>query len=221
MKKYLLLIISFSIILLSSCGNSKPYLITDNKTIPPEWGGIVLGETSKSDLLAILHDDKNVNLRSIYSLGKPWNSFEDIVEFSLVSGEKGYAYIKDGHVMLIEFSSITRITFETMINYYGNPTYILKHQVLGKGYFFGDSQHVLIDAIYPEKGVIYGYDTSSILIFNTNKLLPKTKINWIDYFDPKDFSELSDLGMFSDGAPLNPELFYKWAGFGKISLLYP
>lgn len=206
---------------ITSCSENNSRILTQNPTVPLRWEGITLGISSKKELLSALTASEMIQPDTIKARGKPWSSFDDIVYFKLNNGELGQAYINGDRVVLIELSNLKQISISLLIELYGNPGKIYIHGVLGKGFLLGDALHILIEGIYPEQGIIFGYDSSSIIRWKPRKITPGTEIDWIDYFNPIDYKMLLESGVFSLGPKISEKDLLPWKGFGKVEDLYP
>lgn len=221
MKKKLALIFLIITIFMASCSNNDTSSLILESYDPPQWEGITIGSSTRTELLSFLTTSEMIKTDTIAARGKQWNSFDDIINFTLISGELGQAYIQGDRVVLIEISNLKHITIAEMSEIYGYPQRIYVHGVLGKGFLFGDTLHVLIEGFYPEKGVIFGYDSYSLINWQPRKITPGKEIDWIDYFSSNDYEMLIKSGIFSLGPTITETDFHPWKGFGNIDELYP
>jgi hypothetical protein len=207
----------------SGCVSSHSLVINDMECSPHCWRKIQPGSTTKNELLTILGKMSDLQNGSKFERSETWNNYVyDVIGFELINKETTEVYILNDKVIFIYFDNIENVSFQDVVQRYGEPKYILNFQDLGKSFpYIGESLHTLIVGLSPEKGVSYGYDANrGIGIFNKD-IQPRTSIGWIGYFDPSSYPDLLATGMFSDGIPKSQNDFHPWQGYGDIETKYP
>ena len=227
LKFIALLMISVGIIFnINSCkeSNNEFLIISDINCEPPCWENIIPGETTKSEVVQLLMENTNVDPNSIAIKGEQWNGFSDVVFFKLLPNQiKGEIEFINDKVALINLSGNLDINFSEAIEKFGEPDYILNIPLFSGTPGFPQPSYE-IQALIPNKGVNYAYNTNDSSRNNNSIIAPENKITRIDYYNISAYDQILDAGMFSEGH-LNKEESIKnmipWSGYGEIDQKYP
>jgi len=205
-----LLIVLAIALLLSSCkSNSKTVVFSDQCAIPC-WRGINPGETHFQDAVNTVKKFPDYDSKYAGISGK-WNIFSGFIDFDLKTGENIRVYAIDDVVALIAFYNPQGITFKNFAEEIGDPKYAARSTAMGRGPLWSEGPHVWLTAIYPQKGVVFNYDTTVNL-----QLTPNRTAVFINFFDINQYEKLLNDYFFEERFEL-----YDWKGYGNINELYP
>jgi hypothetical protein len=213
------------IILLSACSFSpdKATILENSKFPPPSWSNINIGETSQQEMLKILETNPNVVEDSIIEIGRPWNIYDDTVDFTMYPNWLNQpatwvdTYIKDNIVVDMTFCGNLDTTLGDLVNKLGEPESV----IVTRG---GEVGGLVLGMIHPDNGVYYWYWTGSIPDDRRTDIYPEIKIGCLGYFDPGLYDVMLEAGLFSQGEFSGEDtlkIMYHWAGYGSIEEKYP
>lgn len=215
------------ILLVVSTGACNPEVSPPSKTSildnpvcsPPCWQNIVPGKTNRLELLATLASIANFDQSSIAQQDYPimegydqfihGNLYLEPNELTLVS-----AYLSEEIVVVLNFSGKLNLTLEEAIEVFGEPEGVL--------IYASNHGYTSINFLIPLKGIVFGFNNIG-KNWKPTSITPELEIRSIDYFSPDYYSEILDMGWFSDGkwnyqesvAQIKP-----WKGYGSIDILY-
>jgi hypothetical protein len=213
--------ICFLLILFCFGCTSEQSLVLSESCFAPCWFDITLGKTQKDDLFQLAKNNLKDNIVKIEEDEDGWNIFDYILYLDLIPNDEVQIYTIDGIVAQISFKNSKGISsVEKLIDNYGKPKFIARSKVLGPGPFYlpaSSADHEWFFMIYPEKGVILGYDTYH---YGKN-LRPETRITNIEYFDSGKFDTLLKKGfLVYSTTGYSEDLYYRWGGYGEIDDLF-
>ena len=103
--------------------------------------------------------------------------------------------------------------FEEAVQIFGTPEFIYNSP--GQADFVWYN----IIAIYPQKGILFGYSETEIKRYMRDEIRPDIPLSSIMFFDPERYEEYIDAKLF--GYLLPPKAFLEglqpWNGYGKIN----
>jgi len=202
-------------------------VIFDDTCSPPCWRNIIPGKTTSQeayDLISGFSDKKTGKVNRWGDYGQ-FNAYYD---FTLSSGVRVWISTIDDVVALVEFSDHDDngiATFGMCVSRYGTPEYAAQSIYSSFGLPIGPTQtwHILFNALNPQKGVSYGFDTYTY--FGSKKSVsPGSKIIVINYFDTEQFDILLQSGWLlnsADDTGHDINDLHPWVGYGNIFELYP
>jgi len=217
MKKLMLLLF----LLLVGCGPTPDLSILDKSSCKlPCWNGIIAGQTTEGELLEILESSPEVDQATVRNTHQAWNIFDNQIYFSLRQGwiwgqqskREGEIDIMNGKASLIMLCGEINTTLGVLVEAIGEPESIIS----GNNYY-GDRTVILT---YPRNGVSSNYTTT----LEKPEISPDTQLDCITLFDPSQYTELLEIGVFSAGyynAEETLKVMYTWDGYGNLDEKYP
>jgi hypothetical protein len=218
MKKVFLLFFLF----ITACGKSSDEMSILEKSSCklPCWNDIVVGQTTKGEVLKILENLPDIDSESIKNTNRTWDIFDDQITFSFhqdwsfgqQSRLRGYAYIKDNIISVLLFCGEINTTMNVLVKAVGEPEYIIS----GNDYSGGR----LVILIQSKTGVSYSYTTE----LSNLEINPDTQIDCVQSFDPSLFEKMLEAKLFSGGyynAEETLRVMYPWDGYGNLDEKYP
>jgi len=107
--------------------------------------------------------------------------------------------------------------FEEAVRIFGAPEFIYNSP--GQADFVWYN----IIAIYPQKGISFGYSETEIQRYMRDEIRPDIPLGFIMFFDPERYEEYIDAKLFGYLLPAEAflESLQPWNGYGKINEKYP
>jgi hypothetical protein len=175
---------------------------------PPCWQGIIPGETSGSEVLAMLPTLPFVKANTI----QDWHK-QAAAQLDRNSGASGvYIHNYEQKVKVIIINIRSKFTFAEAIEYYGEPEKVLaieqRRNTVYLSYFL----------IYPEIGLAVLSNTGPIRPEKAQSAIrPDDVVDFVNFFNPIYFEQVfSDFSI----ARIDPDLFKSglqdWQGFGEV-----
>lgn len=237
MKKLLIVIM----LALSSCSlaptqmtvtqTPKPQLPPENSIfaesncVMPCWYGIVIGKTTKQELLNILKSVPVVYQDSI-TVTDSDTFFDEWVFFKVGKGSRifnveggvvkldylgtGQIEILNDKVSLIMFSGDLDLTIQQVVDIFGEPDYAIP--------FYAPGRDIQVELLSPVRGIDYSYSTNDL----DSKLAPGTEVSEIIMFDTSIYDEMIENKQFSFSpfVEQNDLEKYAWKGYGNLSMYW-
>ncbi len=217
--KIVYLLIIFTLVSCAVLGQ-PPSVLGDSNCELPCWNGIIVGETTKDEMLDILRElsivDQDIAILSA------WNIYDGGVNFYLYpDGFYKHNVVVDSRfienkVAEISFCGEPGISFGDVVKKVGEPKNII---ILGSpsgGHF--------VTAVNEDIGVQFTYDTANIPLQLRTKIAPEIPIKCLIYFAPDFYEEMLEAGFFAMGH-LNAEQTLKamrsWIGYGDLKNYTP
>ena len=213
------------LLLLSACQSAHSSVFSD-ECGPPCWRGIRPGSTHMQEALDVAGRFPDLGESGIETTRGSWYIFSRYMEFKLRSGETVDIYMIDDVVALIIFFKPKGIaTLGSCAAAFGSPDYAAESTVLGPGLPFlpaSDRYHTWFYGIYPSRGIVFGYDSSSAWFGEDLSLHSNTIISDIRFFDVKEYNELLRGGflIYAEHG-FSQDKLHPWKGYGDIHKLYP
>lgn len=220
MKRIFLLVL----LVLSSCTILPQHhsILDDSSCNPPCWNGIVVGKTSRQQLLDIISTLPFVDQNNVAVTGS-WNIFDDGVRYGLYPvkfpGNKPLVYVETNFIedkMVFEtFSGDLGVTFDEAVQKIGGPKNVIIQANPFGGYW--------VTAIDSAAGIGFGYATRELPKDMQSEIRPDIELGWIDFFDPTYYEQFLEAKLFSMGegdAQTVLELMHPWVGYGEIEEKY-
>lgn len=214
MKRSLLL----SLLLLIACTpvstptGEPPSIFSDQLCGKSCWNKIVVGQTSKQELLEIIPDIPGVNQDSITIFDEPSGLFDGRVFFSLrkdVTGKQSLvnvsAYIIDQKVSALILSGSLGIEFQDVVDAFGEPELVSSRKSPVGG--------VNMTFISSSQGIDFGYQAES----EKSGISPTTEITVLELFDTNLYQTLLTSNWLVPGQGFT---LYPWEGYSKIEEHY-
>lgn len=190
----------------------------------PCWHGIVIGKTTKKELLDTLSSISIVNQGSITVIASD-SYFDERVIFTMGKGSK-VLEIDDGDTVKMDYQwrgeiailndKVERIwlagdlglTVQQLVNIFGLPTYAIPS--------FESGNYIWIKLITPAQGIAFDFRADSI----DSELTPDTKIEILDIFNPNLYDEMVNSAQFKFAITQSAEDMerYAWKGYEKINV---
>lgn len=216
------------LLLLISCSPIATKIPTDNPVFAnsgctlPCWYGIQIGSTTKQELLDILSTILIVNQDSVTVTQSINSIFDERIYFTMGKGPKRLAldngdtvsqdYLWSGDIAILNGKAVQiilngdlGITFQQLIDIFGEPDYVIPSYTPG--------WHIWVEAINPSKGLDFGYRAGDL----HSELAPDTPVDQIKLFDAKLYDDMVQNKMFfyllSGSANIEE---YGWKGYGSI-----
>jgi hypothetical protein len=228
-KPYTFLIFTIGIIMvafLPGCQKQKAtsFLFTDTNCHYPCWHNITPGKTTSLEIVKLLSDapimdppieePEYIPNVTTYTGGElNHGKSEDFVDVFFV----------DKKVEYLEFTenlsdSAPAITIKDMFDFFGKPDLISAISPSG-----GETRQLLINWVYPQKGVIITYYDSYWWNWDRNEdtfqVKPDLPVYRVTYFDPDSFDSIFDtIGFMTLRKDEILKTFQPWVNFGLIKV---
>lgn len=219
MKKLYLLVMLLIMTACSDTSEQKSILERSDCAFPC-WNGIVVGETTETELLKILGTFPDIDQETIEITDTADNVFDHNVYFSFrQSWTLGHhrklianADIANDKVGALIFCGEINITIGELVEQIGEPENIISGNNIGGG------RGVILTL--PVKGLAFWYTAK----LSNLEITPDTQIDCIEIFYPALYYEMLDIGSFSAGyynAEETLRVMYPWDGYGNLDEKYP
>lgn len=224
MDKRIIVALLFIAITLSSCQEARSEVFSD-QCLAPCWRNIEPGRTQEEEALSIIKEFNDVKGNEI-GIGGALDIFTSSIHFALQSEITVRVYFIDDVVALIRFERSTGISsFEKCIDEFGTPQKAIRTYLYGPGSPIGATTtiHPWFFVLYPEEGVVIGYDTFQFLRA-TPSISPSSKVSVIGFFDAGLYEELLEKGflVYIDiSEKISEKDLFDWQGYGNFDELYP
>ena len=222
MKKLFLLILLF----IAACKTTSEELSILEKSSCnlPCWNGIVVGQTTESELLQYLKTSADIDQKSIQNDNHPWAIFDNHIDFTFNQGWllapqpkiQVDVDVSDNIVSDIIICGELNTTIGDIVKQIGEPESIISGDGLD-----GNRNVILINSA---RGISYWYTTNPPLGELQYEMTPDVQVDCIDLFDPALYEEIMEVGLFSMGhynAEETLRVMYPWDGYGNIAEKYP
>jgi hypothetical protein len=219
MKKLGLL---FLLLILTACSDSKDQqsILDRSNCAFPCWNGIVVGETTKTELLTILGALPDIDQESIEITDASDNVFDNNIYFSFLQGWTlsqrpkidGYLDITDDKVGALTFCGEINMTIGELAEQVGEPENIISGNDIG-----GGRTAILT---LPAEGIAFWHTAE----LSNLEITPDTQIDCLEFFDPSLYHVMLEIGSFSAGyynAEETLRVMYSWDGYGNLDEKYP
>jgi hypothetical protein len=224
MQKRIIIVFLFIAVTLTACQATDSEVFSDQCSAPC-WRNIEPGRTQKEEALAIIEEFNDVKDDEI-NIGGTLELFTSSIHFDLQNEITVRVYFINDIVALIRFEKSNGIsTFEKCLDEFGVPQKAARTYLYGSGSPIGATTaiHPWFFALYPDEGVVIGYDTFQFL-GAASSILPKSKVSVINFFDIPFYEELLERG-FLVYIDLSEEIstndLNNWQGYGIFDELYP
>jgi hypothetical protein len=199
-----------------ACNSSRVSLLNNPSCPLPCWENINPGETTKNELLSIVANHPLIDKDTVTQVGYPWNIFDDTVYFTFGRSKINVeALILDNKVATLILTGDMGVTFGQLIEKTGDPEGVIILSSPDGGSF--------VIAVNHSNGVSFAYETSSLRGKYRSEISPEIPIRWLTLFNPKQFHDLLEAGIFSMGAynaDETLEIMHPWVGYGSIEEKY-
>lgn len=224
MDKRIIVALLFIAVTLSACQLTRSEVFSDQCLVPC-WRNIEPGITHKEEALAIINEFTDI-LDNEIGFGGTLEIFTSSIHFALQSETTVRVYFIDDVVALIRFERPSGISsFKKCIDKFGVPQKAARTFLYGPGSPIGATTaiHPWFFALYPQKGVVMGYDTYQILGASTS-ISANSEVSVIGFFDVNLYEDLLE-GGFLVYLDISQEIsiddLFDWQGYGIFDELYP
>ena len=222
--------INLAMVLLTGCGPRTLDVVANSSCRLPCWNGIVVGTTTRSELLGILPELDGASASSIVSIEEPWKFFDGTVRFSMgpplsqwqipgISPARvgGEVQIIDEKVVELILCGELGATFGEVLAQIGEPEGVMSI----RNPFIGG---IDVLAYNGQTGFEITFNTKHVPREIAGEISPRSSLDCISLFDPSIYAAMLEaklISFSSYGAKETLEITYPWEGYGKIDELYP
>lgn len=221
MNNYLRLIITFLLLfLLQGCTKeNKTNWLTENSCDLPCWNGVIVGDTTKTELLLKINNLTIIDQNKTRTYVEPWKIFTGSSFFTYYNRKiHGTASYLNEITEELTFSGELRTTFGDIVSEVGYPDYVIVIPL------FNPTSNLDVTALYPTLGIAFSYDIRTIPKRMREEISPDIPIDYVTIFDPNIYDALVDASLFGQSlynGEETRESLRPWDGYGVLLEKYP